>query len=912
MIRMIQSNSPAQAKKYFSEALSKADYYIGDQELQGVFHGRLAERLALTGTVTKQAFFALCENKHPFSKVPLTPRTKDNRITGYDINFHCPKSVSVLHVLSKDDHILKAFEKSVLETMQDLEKATKTRIRQNRAQDDRPTGELAWASFVHQTARPVEDNAPDPHLHSHCFVFNATWDETEKRFKAAKFRDIKRDMPYYQACFHKRLSDELAKLGYKVRATDHSFEIEGVPKEVIAHFSKRTDAIGKIAKQLGITDAKLLDELGAKTRSKKQKGMTMENLRAEWKNQIQQLDVKQNETIRHASMSINSDQKAKDCLDYAINHCFERASVVLDKRIIQTAQRFAIGNVSISVADIIAAFKEDDRLLHFDQGTRKFCTTKETLIEEKRMVELARKGIGELKPLYMAAPTFKELDGQQADAVAHVLTTADRVSIIRGGAGTGKTKLMQEAAFWIEQTGKKIIAAAPTAQAARGVLKEDGFKDAETVAKLLTDKKLQESLTNQVLWVDEAGLLGTKDMVALLELATKKQARLILGGDTRQHASVVRGDALRILNTVGNITAAEVSKIRRQKTYPYRSAVEDLSQGNVKGAFEKLDAMGAIKSGNTEEMYDALLQDYFNAVKKGKSVLVISPTHQQGDRVTEEIRYQLSQLGKLGKKELQATRLTNKNLTVAEKSDIRNYQKGQCIQFNQNVDQIQRGSLWTVSEVTDSKVTIENKEKRTRFLNLTKSARFDVFEKSDIMLSKGDQVRITRNGYDEKNRRMNNGMSLTVKAVTKKGEIFLYNKQSKTKLLVKKDFGHIAHDYCITSHASQGKTVDEVFIVQPAATFPATNLKQFYVSVSRGRYEVRLYTDDRESLLEHASEMGDRQSALELVGKRKLKTSDYIQQRHRHEYTQYTPVISQHKSKEFTRNTIDIEHEPRV
>ncbi len=913
MIRMIQSNAPAQAKKYFSEALNKADYYIQDQELQGTFHGRLAERLGITGQATRDAFYALCDNKHPALKTPLTPRTKDNRKTGYDVSFHCPKSLSVLHSFSQDSHILKAFEKSVLETMQDIEGSASTRLRMGGRQEDRKTGELAWATFVHQTARPVEDQAPDPHLHAHCFVFNATWDDIEKRFKAGQFRDIKRDMPYYQAGFHKRLSDELVKLGYRIRLTDHSFEIEGVPKEVIDHFSKRTDAIGKLAKQLGITDKKALDELGARTRSKKQKGLSMQMLRAEWKQQIQRLNVKQDsDPVRHATVQINHAQKAKHCVDFAIKHCFERASVVPDKTLIKAAQRFAIGNAAISIDDILAAFQVDDRLLQFNQGSRKLCTTKQTLREEKRMVELARDGIGKLKPMYVAVPSFKELDGQQAAAVAHVLTTTDRVSIVRGGAGTGKTKLMQEASFWIEQTGKRVIAVAPTAQASRGVLKDDGFKDAETVAKLLNDEKLQEKLTGQVLWVDEAGLLGTKDMLSLLELATKKQARLILGGDTRQHSSVVRGDALRILNTVGNIAAAEVSKIRRQKPEHYRAAVEDLSNGNVSGAFEKLDTMGSIKSGDSMDLYAGLLDDYMRSIGKGKSALVISPTHEQCDRVTDKIRYRLCALGKLGRNELKATRLTNQNLTVAEKSDVRNYCKGQYVQFNQNVEKIKRGSLWMIAEVTDNKIIIENKEKRTRFLDLDKSSRFDVFEKSDISLRKGDKLRITRNGYDEKKRRMDNGLPLTVKAVTKKGDIYLHNPASKTKFLLKKDFGHIAHDYCVTSHSSQGKTVDEVFIVQPAATFAATNLKQFYVSVSRGRHNVHIYTDDRQALVEHASEAGHRQSALELVGSKRMKTSDYMRQWHRRKFTSYSLTPERQQSKEFLRNSIDIEYEPGI
>ncbi|MEZ4901802.1 MAG: relaxase domain-containing protein [Spirosomataceae bacterium] len=99
-------------------------------------------------------------------------------------------------------------------------------------------------------------------------MFNATWDETERQIKAVQFRDIKRDMPYYQARFHKRLSDQLMALGYEIRRMEKSFEVEGVPQRVIDLFSKRTDEIGRVAQEKGITDAKELSELGARTRAK--------------------------------------------------------------------------------------------------------------------------------------------------------------------------------------------------------------------------------------------------------------------------------------------------------------------------------------------------------------------------------------------------------------------------------------------------------------------------------------------------------------------------------------------------------------------------------------------------------------------------------------------------------------------
>lgn len=892
MIRMIQSQSAAHAKAYFSDALLKSDYFISDQELAGVWQGRFAERLGLKGVTTKEAFFALCENRHPSTGAPLTPRTKEQRTTGYDINFHCPKSVSLLHVFAKDDHILQAFQESVTDTMLVIEADSKTRIRQGGLYDDRHTGELAWAHFIHQTARPVAGALPDPHLHSHCFVFNATQDAVENRAKAGQFRDIQRDMPFYQARFHKTLADKLTALGYGIRKTDKSFEIEGVPQRVMNLFSKRTDEIGRIAKERGITDAKELGDLGARTRAGKQKGTSMEELKKEWRLQIDKLgkDSEDEKPVRYAPVKDRPVLTATQCLDHALLHCFERASVMEGRRLLETAYRHSIGHTTVSVAEIARQFKEDKRLIHVTEKSRELCTTQDVLKEEKRMVYLARQGQGQCMPLYQSVPELA-LKGQQAAAVEHVLTTTHRVSIIRGAAGTGKTTLMREAVANIEAAGKKVFVVAPTAKASREVLKEEGFTEAETVAKLLVDPQKQENLKGQVLWVDEAGLLGTKDMTALLDLATKQDARLILGGDTRQHASVVRGDALRILNTVAGIRAAEVSKIYRQKNEHFRAAVEALAKGHVQNAFEKLDDLHFIQSVDPMQPNVALVNDYIEALKKGKSTLVISPTHAQGEDATRDIRKRLRQEGMIGKKEISAVQFKNLNLTEAEKSDIRNFENGQVVQFNQNVPGFQRGSLWLVEESLEKSIRLKNAAGEVKPVPLLKSKNYDVFAVQELALSKGDKVLITRNGFDTDKKRLNNGQALEVVSVSKSGKIALRNELSNATYAIDKTFGHMTHAHCVTSHASQGKTVDEVFIYQPAATFPATNAKQVYVSVSRGRERARIYTDDKETLLHHASALGERPSALELVGQSKRHKNTVIRmQRQREEKQTQTPL----------------------
>ena len=916
MIRMIPSTSAGHAKAYFSDALLKSDYYINDQELQGRLHGKIAERLNLQGAVNKEVFFALCDNKNPNTGKNLTPRTKQDRTTGYDINFHCPKSVSIVHALSKDEHILKAFEESVQETMLEIEMDSKTGVRKGKAYGERDTGELIWADFTHQTARPVEDATPDPHLHSHCFVFNATYDGEEKRFKAGQFREINRNMPYYQARFHKRLADRMQNLGYEIRQTQKSFEIDGVPLKVIDLFSKRTDEIGRVAKEQGITDAKKKSELGARTRSKKQKGLTMDELKTDWRRQIhalENIEEGSNKAVRFAKdkkpEKENAGLTAERCVDYAIKHCFERASVMTDRKLLATAYRHGIGFSVVALQDITNSFHANHNILHVKEKKRMLCTTKEVLQEERKMVQLAVKSQNSLLPIYLHAPEL-EAQGQQAAAIEHVLTNADGVSIIRGAAGTGKTKMMSEAIDKIKKTGKFVKVLAPTSNASRGVLRDEGFAMADTVASFLSNKESHKLVKGQVIWVDEAGLLGTSDMTGLLEIATANRAKLILSGDTRQHASVARGDALRILNTVGGIKAAGLTKIQRQKDEAFRLAVEDLSKGNIRDGFTKLDDLNSIKDIDPLKPNNDLVDDYVAVIKKKKEALIISPTHKQGEEVTKAVREKLKAMGKIGKKEIKVLQLRNLNMTEAEKSDIRNFREGQVIQFNQNAPGMERGSKWSVYQIENDRVNVKSDEEYYRTLPLYKSSAFDVFEKSEMKLSKGDKIRITKNGFDLDKRRMNNGDVLDVASVSAKGKVTLRNKKSKSTFELNDRFGHLSHAHCITSHASQGKTVDEVFIAQPAATFNATDAKQFYVSVSRAREKATVYTDDRLALLEHASELGDRQSAIELVDQLKTHT-DFVVQRERTAPAQPSRQANT-KDKDIVKQlpTIDIDHGP--
>ena len=278
MLRVIQS-STASAKGYYS---SKSEYYAGGrQELPGRWGGRGADMLGLRGEVSQRAADALCENCNPATGQKLTVRQRKDRTPGYDFNFHACKSASILYGLTGDPAILAAFRSAVDATMRDIEAEIKTRVRQGGRMEDRTAGAAVWAEYTHLTARPVGGRI-DPHLHSHCFVYNAVFDPVEERWKAGQFRDLKRDAPRFEKAFHDRFAWNLAGLGYAVARHGDRWEIAGFERSTIEKFSGRSHQVEAYAERKGITDAKAKDGIAARTRERKHQDAGMAELREEW------------------------------------------------------------------------------------------------------------------------------------------------------------------------------------------------------------------------------------------------------------------------------------------------------------------------------------------------------------------------------------------------------------------------------------------------------------------------------------------------------------------------------------------------------------------------------------------------------------------------------------------------------
>jgi len=350
-------------------------------------------------------------------------------------------------------------------------------------------------------------------------------------------------------------------------------------------------------------------------------------------------------------------------------------------------------------------------------------------------------------------------------------------------------------------------------------------------------------------------LLNSQDTAALFNIAERVNARVILMGDRKQHCSPSRGSPLKLLEEEAGVPSVAVTDIMRQEG-DYKKAVRLLSEDKTVEGFDELDRLGWVREVKDGERYLSLAEAYLQASAEKKpdgspkTALVVSPTHAEKDRITQVIRGELAAQGKLGE-EREFTAWRPLHLTEAERGEAASYEMGDLLQFHQNAKGFKNGQRLVVSD---------------RPLPLEEAARFQVYRPEPIRLAAGDRLRVTANGKTADGRhRLNNGALCTVKGFTAAGDLVVDN-----GWVIGKDFGHIAHGYVVTSHASQGRTVDKVFIGQSHESLQASDRQQLYVSVSRGREQAVIFTDDKQALREAVARDRERLTAMEVFRPRKL------------------------------------------
>lgn len=872
------------AQEYFSEHLSAGDYYATGQTTHGQWLGCGASDLGLNGNVGQAEFLALCENSDPRTGARLTQITKSRRLemdeTGkettvpnrrvfYDFTISAPKSVSIAGLIGGDVRILEAHQKAVSAATLELETFASTRVRLNKVCSDRDTGSIVAALFTHDTSRAL-----DPHLHTHCIVFNATFDPVEKRWKALQNFEMLRAQKYVENVYYHELARALVGFGYAIENTRRGdFVLKGMPHEMTQRFSKRHEQIEEQTRDLLEKNpdmaagnlAGLREHIAHSRRARKIKNISSETLQWIWSEQLRPQERELVECLKSAAPNpeAGAGPTAGEALLWAEEHLFERKSVLREHELWRHALEFGRGG-PFSVAELKSCSARRDYVR--DPLNSRKLTTRIALAREWDILQIAKTGRGLYAPFNASHVSEPALDCEQQKAVQHILRSKDFLTLFRGVAGTGKSFALKEVWRGLLEARHSVQCLAPQRQQAMD-LAASGMGSATTIADFMARRPM---MGGEIVLVDEAGQIGAGQMRELLRYVLENRGRVICSGDTRQHGAVEASDALRAIERFAGIKPAELTSIRRQNPElaqtaterdfirQYREAVAEASRGMSAESFQRLDRLGAIQdcSGGSQQV--ALAGAYVDFARREQSVLVVAQTWSETGGLNEEIRRTLREAGILGRDEIAIRALNAIDLTKAQRCDTRSYQAGQILLFNRDLRGFRRDERATVLAVNPKSITVGSASRVVK-IPVSNLARTTLCEEREMVISQGDRLQIKANQRLSCGKRLCNGEIVTVAKVTKSGVVTLSDGR-----ILGRDFRRFVRGYAVTSYASQGKTVDYV-LFSDSAVRAATNQQQWYVSISRGRKGIRIFTSDKEALHENNCRSGENELALDLA-----------------------------------------------
>ena len=372
--------------------------------------------------------------------------------------------------------------------------------------------------------------------------------------------------------------------------------------------------------------------------------------------------------------------------------------------------------------------------------------------------------------------------------------------------------------------------------------------------------------------LDEAGQVGGRELHQLVRLVQAHQGRLILSGDTRQHGAVTASDALCAIEKHSGLEPAEIKTIRRQNPAlaasreerrfirSYRAAVKVAAAGKFAEAFDRLEKLGCVRELPAAERREALAVEYLAALGREENALVVAPTWNEVHAVNDAIREKLRAAGKLGRgvrlRTFQAT-----DWTQAEKRDAAHYAPGQFACFHKSYGRFAKADVCEIIGAT-ARGLVLLKEGRRSTVGFKHTNRLVVARKTEMEIAAGDRLQLKFNGRSVEGAALHNGELVTVRRVHKDGAIAVTDEAGRRKSLAPTQRLFV-RGHAVTSYASQGKTVDTVLFAD-AAHRGATNAHQWYVTISRGRKRVVVFTSDKSELRANIQQAGTRALALDL------------------------------------------------
>lgn len=901
MMTISKALSAGQAETYYQQDYTNKteDYYTEKGELKGVWSGRLAQEWELTGEVTSEQYARLVAGQDPHTgeqlirSVPTRESvnnfgeevTTSEHRAGWDATFSAPKSVSLAALVGDDDRVRVVHRESVNRALEAIEEYVQARGGGNKPATT--TGKMIAAQFEHTAARPDHETGyAAPQLHTHVVIMNMTKTENGQ-IRSMQPLELFRSQQYATAIYRTHLADKLQPLGYEIEvdARTGAPEIKGFSKEYLQESSPRREEVLKeaqeIKERLEREGAIVKEGAGLNQAAAHANRASKRYDHAQMRHRSLEMDARYGSQAALAVMQarkrvgfeLSQDQiqkRAREAVTFARHNAMEREAVADIRKITADALRRNLGLTTYGA--VITELRQRVERGEFIEVLRERGPRQATT---RRMLEMEESNLQRVLSITSTTPILVHerssidavvqnrqlrLNENQRTALQHILTCRDQIFGLQGGAGTGKTTVLSVLREVAEEEGYEIRGFAPTTRATKQ-LAESGIRS-ETLQKFLSRREEAPANHNRLFVLDESSLASTRNLHKFFS-RLEAQDKVLLVGDSRQHQAVEAGTPFEQFQQHG-MTTVKLSEIVRQRKPDLKRTVEKLSAREMRAAIDNLERQGRIvEIAAAKERLRSIASAY---CESPENTLVVSPRNRERVQLNSLIHRQLQQDNRIGQTDHQMTVYVNRqDMTGTERTFANAYRPGEdIIRYNRasKVYGVKVGdyAVLTAKNHAENEITVRFENGRQLTYNPQRLAGVSVYYQAQREFAEGDRIQF-RAPLTEK--RVANGELATI---TKIGDEELSVKLDSGRefSFEQERFRHIDHGYAITSHSSQGTTVDRVLInADTRESEMLLNDRMGYVAVSRAREDAIIYTNSIEELRIALDRRVDKDTALE-------------------------------------------------
>jgi len=584
----------------YYENLAREDYYkAGGGEPPGQWIGHGAAALGLQGEVRHGQLAQMLAGFHPATGAPIAENAGEEHKPGWDLTFSSPKSVSSLWATASLElraSISAAQARAVAEAVAYIQDCGAASTRHGKGgHEHRPvagSGGLVAACYEHSTSRNQ-----DPQLHTHVLLANLTPQgrgiDFDTRARAAA-----------GAIYRAELAQAMAELGFQVERQGQFFEISGVPKTLMEIWSTRRAEVEAALAEHGTAGGRAAEIAALDSRNTKA-DVNRGQLFQSWQQTAAEHGLTPDVIAglcQHQAIVSAEPPTVEDLFQKMTAQASTFTRWQLEREVFQDFQ--GVAGASAARQFVTDMLRHPEMILLQDARGELRYTTREMFELERGIIQGAASRQGENRHKIEASKVnqiaeAKGLSPEQRVMLEHV-TGADGVACVEGMAGTGKSYALGAAREVWEACGFQVRGAALSGKAAEGLQDGAGIQS-QTLHSLIQEIQSGQTILTprDILVLDEAGMVGSRQMSKIEAVCRQAGAKLVAVGDSRQLQPVDAGGAFRGL--VKELGAAELRDIRRQKNEWAKDAVHHLAVGEAGKALQAYHERGLLHAAPTVE-----------------------------------------------------------------------------------------------------------------------------------------------------------------------------------------------------------------------------------------------------------------------------------------------------------------------